>query len=172
MDLEVHKKFKTFENELIRHLGKHALTGEEIDNMAKYLFKGKYNGSFSVEDRFKLKNGYYILNTDKMNGNGVHWIAMYIPPFSNKSKNKNVYLYDSFGRDLKKNKNGEKDIVNVSKFIKRLEADPNKFKVKYDNKDAEQKKAIKGRATITCGHKSLAWLGIVKQLGIRKAMTI
>lgn len=87
-----------YNNEINKLIGHHNTTfSNELNTVGKYLFGKKFKGVFSSDKIPKLKkNQYAILNLDSSDEEGSHWIAM-----CNDSKS-NTYLYDSFGRSIKK----------------------------------------------------------------------
>ena len=128
----------------------HALDDLEIDTFCKTLFGIKYKGIFSQNQKFEFKPGYYIINTDLKTGPGVHWIALVLTKT-------NAYIYDSFARNSNKL---------VSHLVKRLKLAKYTI-INSDPRDREQKET-----EIICGHLSIAWLSVVKELGIRMAIKI
>ena len=50
----------------------------------------KFNGVYSRNNLFKIKDGAYIINLDEYESIGTHWIALYVNA-------KNVTYFDSFG---------------------------------------------------------------------------
>lgn len=133
----------------IRILGNKALDNHTIDRIAVELFGNKYDGSH-LQDNFPLKkNKYYIINTDTKNGNGIHWVAVI-------TTNKNMYVYDSFGR-----KSSE---LLKPLFKKATGAGMNVIDSDYDNEQ-------RGNSQV-CGQLSLAWLCIANKCGIKTALKI
>ena len=71
----------------------------QLDKVGRQLFGIKFKGVFSSDKIPKLSDlsPYCILNLDKSNEPGSHWVALV------KLTNKNgALIYDSFGRDYKK----------------------------------------------------------------------
>jgi len=151
---QIKKEFNKYKSQYLRILGNHALDNDELDEMAKHLFGIKYRGSYAQNHKFQIKQGYYIINTDLSDGDGIHWIAGI-------ATKKTFYLYDSFARELTKV---------VPLLIKRLKSAG--FNVKYDTKDKEQRIAYNNKITVSCGHACLAFLTIAHKYGIKKAMLI
>ena len=148
MEKTAEKTFKKLKNQYIRKLGLHALDTSEIDLIGKSVFGTKYRGCHAQDEKFELKSGYYVINNDLAKGPGEHWVGLYLTA-------KTAYFYDSFARDANKL---------VSVLVKRLKT---RRIVNSDRKDSEQK-----GLEIICGHLSLAWLTVIKELGIRAAMKI
>ena len=66
----------------------HPLTNFEIQ--AFYQNEPRFNGVFSRDNlNDKIKNGGYVINLDKYNNIGTHWVALYV-------NNKTVTYFDSF----------------------------------------------------------------------------
>lgn len=150
MDEQFAKKLFDFtKKELIKHLGKHALTDVEVSDMGKKMFGKKYIGTYPV-DRVPLsKNGYMIINTDKYGNPGIHWVGGI-------KKGHTFYIYDSFGRK-------------GSKILKPL-TDKLKLKgIKIVNSDLDNEQ--RGKSEV-CGHLCLSWLYVAHELGINYALLI
>jgi len=150
----IEREFKKYKARFIKTLGNHALDNNEIDAECLELFGSKYKGCHSVDTKFPLKPGYYVINTDVASGDGIHWISLFV--------SKSIaYVYDSFGRDI--------DTVApiLTKRLRRA-----KFKIKFDTKDAEQRPFYNKRMTVSCGHSCIAFLLCVHKFGIRKAILI
>ena len=148
METKVENVFRLYKNELIQKLGRKALSNDTIDKYSKLLFQSKYKGCYAQNEKFELKQGYYIINTDIASGPGLHWIALIITP-------KIAYIYDSFSRDPKK-------------LLPHLLQHLSKYKiVSSDRKDSEHR----GDSAI-CGHNCLAFLLVAQKLGVRSAIKI
>ena len=139
--------FRAFKKELISRLGNKALYDDEIDKVGKQLFK-QWRGVNS-QDKIVYKPGYQIINIDTSKMKGSHWVALYI-------KGKNIYVYDSFGRE-----------TNTLLKILTKQAKAKKFKIINADLDPEQRNTSE-----VCGPLSLAWLLTVKHFGITNAMKI
>ena len=63
------------------------LTNFEIQGY--YKNKPRFNGAYSRNNLSKIKNGAYVINLDKYENIGTHWIALYV-------KNNEVIYFDSF----------------------------------------------------------------------------
>jgi len=152
---EAEKLHKFIGNKLIKQYGDKSLYNDEIHKIGKELFKSKFIGVFAQNASFPLKQGYYIINTDTKNNDGIHWVSMYL------TKTK-AYIYDSFGRKAK---------YILSHLVSKLTK--NNYKIKNsDTTDREQRPFKNGKITEICGPLSLAWLYVVNKLGIRKALTV
>jgi hypothetical protein len=150
MEKQAEKLFLRYKTKYISKLGRHALNNSEIDTLAQTIYGTRYKGSFAQDEKFELKSGFYIINTDIAKGPGIHWISLYLTP-------KTSYIYDSFGRDPK---------TLVPHLTKRLTKAKRKI-VSSDRTDKEQR-----GLSIICGHLSLSFLSVAKDLGVRSAIKI
>tara|TARA_R110002050_G_scaffold288043_1_gene439644 strand:+ start:349 stop:816 length:468 start_codon:yes stop_codon:yes gene_type:complete len=150
----IETEFKKYKARFIKKLGNHALDNEEIDAECLELFGSKYRGCHSVDTKFPLKPGYYVVNLDMKSGPGTHWISMYLTK-------KTAHVFDSFARDI------DKIAPILTKRLRRA-----KFKIKFDTKDKEQRPFYNKRMTVSCGHSCIAFLLCVHKFGIRKAILI
>ena len=71
----------------------HPLTNFEIQ---KYQNELKFNGFYSRKNWPKIKNGAYVLNLDKYESIGNHWIALYVNGNNGRASYYAMY-FDSFG---------------------------------------------------------------------------
>ena len=65
----------------------HPLTNFEIQNY--YQNESKFNDVYSRNNLLKIKDGAFVINLDKYESMGTHWIASY------KNSN-NIVYFDSF----------------------------------------------------------------------------
>ncbi len=142
--------FKKYKKKYISKLGMHALDNFEIDTLCNTLFGIKYRGSYPVDQKFEFKPGYYVINTDLKSGPGVHWVAMVLTA-------KNAFIYDSFARNSNKL---------IAHLVRRLKLAKYKI-INSDRKDKEQ-----GNLQMICGQLCIAWLAVVKELGVRASIKI
>ena len=146
-------RFRTYKAALIRIYGRGPLDSEQIDLFGKEAFGASWRG-VSGQERVKtpLKAGYRIVNTSRTaNSPGVHWMAVYVTSAGC------TYTYDSFARS-------------GSRMLSELNGRRKKGSGAFsdsDRKDAEQR-----GASAVCGHLSLAWLLVVRDLGVRSAILI
>ena len=150
MEKKAESLFKKYKKKYISKLGMHALDNFEIDTLCNTKFGIKYRGSFSQTEKFEFKPGYYVINTDLKKGSGIHWVAMVLTKT-------NAFIYDSFGRDSNKL---------IAHLVRRLKLAKYKI-INSDRKDKEQ-----GNLQMICGQLSIAWLSVVKELGIKSAIKI
>ena len=66
----------------------HTLTNFEIQKY--YQNEPKFNGIYSRNNLPKIKDGAYVINLDKYESIGTHWIALYVNA-------NNILYFDSFG---------------------------------------------------------------------------
>ena len=66
----------------------HPLTNFEIQKY--YKNERGFNGIYSRDNLYKIKDGAYVINIDGYSNIGTHWVALYI-------QNNNVTYFDSFG---------------------------------------------------------------------------
>ena len=143
------KEFVKSKKQLIKKLGKNALYDGQIMEEGQILFGNKFIGVFSQDTIPLHKIGYMIFNVDTSKQTGSHWVACY-------STNKCLYIYDSFGR------HSERLLPILTNKLHRKN-----IHFKDSRHDAEQY-----GDTQVCGQLSLAWLCVVKSMGIRKALKI
>jgi hypothetical protein len=146
-------RFKTYKDALIRIYGRGPLDSDQIGEFGIEAFGGSWRGVSGQETvKTPMKAGYYIVNTSKTaKSPGHHWCGLYVT-----SAGKG-YTYDSFARSGAKM---------LSELGGRRKKGSGAF-VDSDRKDAEQR-----GASAVCGHLSLAWLLVVRDLGIRSAILI
>ena len=95
----------------------HPLTNFEIKNY--YENEPTFNGVYSRDNLPKtIKNGAYVINLDKYEDVGTHWVVLYV-------KNNGITYFNSFG------------VEHVSKEIKRFichkDIKTNIFRIQADN---------------------------------------
>ena len=87
---EVLSFFNKTKKNIISLYGNKGLDNYQIDEIGKKYLKNKFKGVFAVNN-IPFKPGLYIVNTDKANKPGLHWIAV-------KQTKTKIYIYDSFSR--------------------------------------------------------------------------
>ena len=150
MEQKAESLFKKYKKKYIATLGRQPLDNFKIDTLCNTLFGIKYRGSYPVDQKFEFKPGYYVINTDLKKGSGIHWVAMVLTKT-------NAFIYDSFGRDSNKL---------IAHLVRRLKLAKYKI-INSDRKDKEQ-----GNLQLICGQLSIAWLSVVKELGLKSAIKI
>ena len=128
--------------------GKDETYSQQLNDISKTLLKDKFKGVFASDQipTLTVLKPYAIINVDKSNQPGSHWLAMV------RVRNKS-YVYDSFGRDVKKL------IPSINKSIKNIH--------NIDTKDAEQKISQN-----SCGARCIAFILLVEMFGMKYAKYI
>lgn len=136
-------------DDLVRMLGDRATDNVELDSLGRHMFGAKYHGTYSSDRLPTLSNSspYCIVNVDKSNANGSHWVACALA-------GDDVYIYDSFGRS-------------TSTLIPSIVAKYGGSRVKDADYDAEQLYSQK-----TCGHRCLSFINVCDKLGVGYAQFI
>ena len=67
----------------------HPLTNFEIQKY--YKNEPRFNGVYSRDNLYKIKDGAYIINLDEYSDIGFHWVVLYA------QNNNSVTYFDSFG---------------------------------------------------------------------------
>jgi len=152
-ELDAEARFRTYKDALIRIYGRGPLDSDMIEQFGIEAFGASWRGVSGQERvRTPMKAGYRILNTSRTaNSPGVHWLGVYTTSAGR------TYTYDSFARSGAKM---------LSELNGRRKKESGAF-VDSDRKDAEQR-----GASAVCGHLSLAWLLVVRDLGVRSAILI
>ena len=70
-----------------RKLGKGVTTGNQLDQVGRSVFGKEWGGVFARDGAWRQGKGFKIVNLDKKNQRGSHWVAV-----------KGNIVYDSFGR--------------------------------------------------------------------------
>jgi hypothetical protein len=94
LQIKIKKKFSKYKKTIIEQVGSKAMYDDEINSICHKLFGSKWAGAYAV-DKIPIKKynyiHYFIVNTDKSNEAGTHWVAVVL-------HKQNCYIYDSFGR--------------------------------------------------------------------------
>ena len=126
-------------------------TDVELNTVAKKLFGSEFGGVYPEDAKVKFdkKHSYYIFNTDKASGGGVHWLGIYVDHTT-----KSVYVFDTFDRE-------------TSKLVPDLYVDikHNHFRIRKGAHHIHQKDC-----QLSCGQRSISYLMLVKKFGIKKVM--
>ena len=150
-EAQVMTYFRKYKKHIISILGKDALQGTTLQDTGEKLFGSKFRGVFSQNEKTLdvSKTGYYIINTDIVGKPGIHWVALYTTA-------KTVYVFDSFGRKS-------------ARLLSHLVS-----KARLNNKriiDTDHDRDQTNNSNI-CGQLCVAWLMVVKSIGIRGAMLV
>ena len=140
---EVLSFFNKTKKNIISLYGNKGLDNYQMDEIGKKYLKNKFKGVFAVNN-IPFKPGLYIVNTDKANKPGLHWIAV-------KQTKTKIYIYDSFSR---KSSNILKILYDkaIKKGLKIID-------VNFE-RDQNDKSEL-------CGPISLSWLITMNTFGIK-----
>ena len=140
---------RPYKQRLLRELGREALFDDQIDVVGRREFGRRWGGVHPSDGVPPVRpNRYYIVNSGYRGGPGAHWTGLYVSPAGR------AYIYDSFAR-------GAAKIVPAT--VRRLE--PEHFIIEDANGKADQRGASE-----ICGALSLAWLMLVRDVGIRRSL--
>lgn len=90
------KEYESILKRIIKKYGNNETYSDTLFMAGKSYFGNKFIGVFSSDKIPKLlKNQMAIINLDKSNNSGSHWVAIV-------KNSKKIYLYDSFGRKVHK----------------------------------------------------------------------
>lgn len=135
---------------MIPILGNGSTFASDLKRVGQKMFPNKFSGVFA-RDRIPKHIIYAIVNLDKHDEKGSHWVALVDTAKLSGSKGE-LLVYDSFGRDTKKilpNLEGRGDVI--------IDADD----------DAEQ-----SINEDNCGARVLSWLYIFDNFGKDIALLI
>ena len=150
-----HKQYKSILHDLTKIMGNGELDSIQLTKMCKSTFKKEFNSVCAWSEYIPDKNKpFSIINTD--NKTGEHWLGAYT------EDGKNVYIYDSFARNLKRIM---RDWYELSKNMG--------YKLIFVNKGKDQSdKSGNTPAQINCGLRSYVWIYCVKLYGIKQSSNI
>lgn len=149
MEKQAETLFNSYRKKIIKHFGTEPLYDDQIEKFAKENKIPGFQGVYPY-DKLPNKSGAYIVNTGNSSSVGIHWVAI----VRTKSTD---YIYDSFSRPAK----------NILKHLK----GHGRTEVMSDQKDSEQHDKYESQRNI-CGHLSLAWLFVYRDLGLKNALLI
>ena len=152
---EAERVFNAIKTKLIGQLGRNALDSDQVDRAGRGLFgPANWHGVFNLgnfKPRKRAGGSYAVLNTARTERSpGYHWLGAYTSPAGV------TYLWDSFGRNIKRL---------AWPLAKRISG--NGHTLVGGDGDAQQRGASQ-----TCGPQSLAWLLVVRTLGIKAASLV
>ena len=152
-DMNPDDLFRAYKRQLIARLGRDALYASDIDSIGRVEFGKRWGGASAQASWKPRRNMMYIVNTAVSDRSpGSHWMAVYASPRGT------VYAYDSFGRSPRR----------LLHRVGRTAAAWGAGELRSESvPDAEQR-----GSSAVCGHLSLAWLLVVRDLGVRAALTI
>jgi hypothetical protein len=146
------KLFNAYKKVLYEELGHADTESEQLDKIGRREFGTHWSG-VHPQDRVKLRpNSYCIVNTDTHDKPGLHWMAVYT------TKN-HAYIYDSYARPVKTLVRHLIDNINEHGFI-------------LGKTDKVHHMEQIGYSSGVCGQNSMAFLLVVRDLGIRKGSNI
>lgn len=120
----------------------------ELNRIGKQRFGSKYHGTYASDQIPKLKPMQScILNLDKGNQPGSHWIAVA------RGRKNQCYVYDSFGR----------------RGVELIPALRWKLPGRVVDSDRDIEQAIN---ETNCGARCISWINVFYTQGIKKALTI
>lgn len=130
---------------------KNSTMSDQLAEIGKKIFPKKFKGVYSINTIPKnLPNGsYFITNNKKSSDPGEHWLAGVV---LNKNK---LAIYDSFGRPSKD-------------LIPSLTQKGSGWKIVDSHYSNEQG----GFGTKSCGLRSISFLSVVDEIGIKNALKI
>jgi len=152
-ELDAEARFRTYKAGFIKIYGRGPLDNEKIDDFGREAFKTSWRG-VSGQDRVDsdMKPGYYILNSYTPSSPGYHWVAMHV------TSGGKVHVYDSYARSAARV---------LMELGGRRKKENRAAMIDSDRSDAEQR-----GDTAVCGQLSLAWLMVVRDMGIRSALNL
>ena len=137
-----------YKTAIVRELGKGPLDEGQIDEIGLREFGRKWGRTHPSDQlpAFK-KDRFYVVNNAGHRSPGTHWLGVY------SSSGGRIYVYDSFSRP-------------VTRLIPRAVK-----KIREENilEEANFVPDQRGASSV-CGQLSLAWLLLVRDMGIRKAL--
>lgn len=150
--------YNNYLNSIQKQIGDGSTDNFTLETQCKKLFGKNFKGVFSADNIPKLTNAknMCVYNLDKRGQTGSHWCSLWKDP-----KTGITYSYDSFARNLKK----DRSFKNMNKMKRLL------LKQAGDN---ESDQAIEES---NCGARSIAWLCVCKdvengKLDIQKMLKI
>ena len=149
LDKKAHQMYNQILNKVVEPMVGDDITYQDgLDKAGNNMFCRRFKGVFASDKIPRLNDlkKYAILNLDRSNEQGSHWIAIAF-------ENGKTYVYDSFGRKS-------------SRIIPTLFHSGN-GRIMDADYDSEQK--IKEN---NCGARSLAWLLFFDRYGANMAMRI
>jgi hypothetical protein len=149
-EVQAERAFKKHKKKIIAVMGIRETTDLQLLDVAKKLFGKRFLGVYPQDTIPLGKTGMLIANTDVSSGKGTHWTALVLTA-------KTVYIFDSFARP-------------AAKLMKVLTNNAKNKKIKIMNSDLKDKEQHSSSAI--CGQLCLAWLCVVKEMGVRAAMQI
>lgn len=146
------KLFSYYKAALIEELGRKALDDVTINRIGRREFGASWAGCHAI-DQVKFKaNTFQVVNTDPHNKPGEHWLGLY------QTRTK-AYVFDSYGRSIP---------LLVSHLLSTIKKQG--LALGATNRDPHMEQI--GFTSEVCGHNSLAFLLVVRDLGIHRGSVI
>jgi hypothetical protein len=147
MEDSANKYFNKYLKQVYKLIGHKTTTNsDELNIVGNTLFGKKYKGTYSSDNYPNLKkNECMIVNVDKSNKSGSHWVGIYC------YDKKKFLIFDSFGRK------SSLLFPHFGKGYKLLDTD-------YDKDQKESDK--------DCGQRSISFLMVCYERGIKYAKLI
>ena len=144
--------FRVYKRRLIARLGRDALYASDIDAIGRVEFGKRWGGASAQASWKPRRDRFYVVNTAvSATSPGIHWCAVYVSPRGS------TYAYDSFGRSVRR----------LLHRVGKTAAAWGAGELRGSEPDPEQR----GPSAV-CGHLSLAWLLVVRDRGVRAALSI
>ena len=151
-EMRAEAAFRAIKHDVIRRLGRGALSDTDIDTEGLRCFGRRWQGVFRQSDwPGPVPDRYAVLNTaTSATSPGSHWTACYTSPGGV------VYLWDSFGRNTNALLHRATEKIRGGGHM-----------VVGSDRDAQQR----GRSAV-CGSLCVAWLLLVRDHGVRVARLV
>jgi hypothetical protein len=141
--------YNSYKRQLIGLLGTGQTRNNTLNALGYVLFGQRWGGVHGHDVVHPRPQKFYLINTSSSSQKGTHWLAMV-------TTRKHAFIYDSFSRSANRL---------IPQLIHRLPASG--FTPKFDYHRQEQY----GDSNL-CGQIALAWLLVVRDLGLTKARMI
>jgi putative methionine-R-sulfoxide reductase with GAF domain len=147
MEQKAEHKFNQYLNHIHKIMGHNRSTyANELQHFSKKMFKHKFKGVYASDKYPKLKkNQSMIINVDKSNEPGSHWLGVYC------YDNNRYLIFDSFGRP------SVKLIPHFGSGINLMDTDYDKNQLKSQS---------------DCGQRCIAFLNVCHNDGFKYAKLI
>lgn len=147
LDKEAHHLFLKYKKALVKQFGNEPLHDTTINKIGKDNFGSHWGGAVANDSIRIAPNRYYVVNTAGHKSAGVHWMAL-------RTTANHAYLYDSYNRNVHHlQPHLVKSLIRHGFQLGGTSHRPDQI----------------GHTSQTCGDDSLAWLMVVRDLGIRRA---
>lgn len=146
--MNIKKEYKN----LVKHLDNDVFgtnndtSDDELKKVGRRYFGKEFGGVYAENENIPIKSyKYFIVNTDKRDQPGTHWVALFAD-----HSNETLFVFDTFDRQ-------------TSKLLHDVDLNARKqhFTIRKGAHHTEQLDAQQD-----CGPRSLSWLILVKKYGI------